>query len=141
MSARNICSTSRSICVTRSMAPFFSTRRWSMPASCMAPARVTAWTAVARNFGEIDSGTGGELLDHAHFHAPLGHARELHIVHEAAHEEDAASARLEDVLGREGVGDGLGLESLALVGDAHDQLRRLVDRGEGEFDGDDFGGI
>src|SRR5258706_2286089 len=94
-------STSPSMWVTRSMAPFFSTRRWSMPASCMAPAFITAWTAVARNSGGCCSATGAQLLHHPHFHAPVGRAAQLHVVHEAAHEEDAASAGLEHILGRQ----------------------------------------
>src|SRR5436190_12781309 len=106
-------STSRSICVTRSMAPFFSTWRWSMPASCIAPALMTAWMAVARKTGGIGSATGGQLLHHAHFHAAFRRAPELHLVHEAAHEEDPAAARLEHVLGCERVGDPIRLEALS----------------------------
>src|SRR6185436_14680006 len=97
MSARNMRSTSRSIWVTRSIAPFFSIWRWSLPAICIAPALITAWMAVARKIGGNDSATG-QLLHHADFHAPVRRALQLHDVHEAAHEEDAASAGLEDVL-------------------------------------------
>src|SRR4051812_4503789 len=103
------------------MVPFFSTRRWSMPASCMAPARITAWTAVARNFEAIGSGTGVELLHHAHFHAAARRPRELHVVHEAAHEEDAAPARLEDVLGGQRIGDLARVEAFTLIDDADDE--------------------
>src|SRR5438105_4302335 len=127
MRARNIRSTSLSTWVTRSIAPFFSTWRWSMPASCMAPAFITAWTAVARNRGAISSATGRQLLHHAHFHAPLRGTLQLDVVHEAPHEEDAAPARLEHVLGRERVGDLLGLEPFALVGDLDHQLGRRLD--------------
>src|SRR5262245_2505026 len=112
-----------------------------MPASCIAPALMTAWTAVARNFGAIASGTGAQLLHHADFHASARRARELHVVHEAAHEEDPAPARLQDVLGRERIGDGVGIEALALIGDANDELRGFVARREGEFDGDELAGI
>src|SRR5215212_9843168 len=100
MVARNSRSTCRSISVTRSMAPFLSTRM-SVPKrdSCTSPARITASIAVARNCGGIGSGTGRQLLDHPHFHAPLVCPAKGHIVHEVAHEKDAASARLENVLG------------------------------------------
>src|SRR3954471_903569 len=105
-----------------------------MPASCIAPARVPACTAVARNLGEMSSGT--ELLHHAHFHAAARRPRELHVVHEAAHEEDAAPARLEDVLGGQRIGDLARVEAFTLIDDADDELRGLVDRREGELDGD-----
>src|SRR5215203_1881695 len=118
-------STSRSIWVTRSMAPFFSTCKWSMPASCIAPALITAWMAVARKIGAIESATGGQLLHHAHLHSAGRRAVQLHVVHEAAHEEDSASARLQNVFRRERVGDGLRLEALALVRDADHELRRM----------------
>src|SRR5688572_32410005 len=141
MSARNMRSTSRSICVTRSIAPFFSTSRWWMPESCMAPALMTAWTAVARKSGEMTSATGRQLLHHAHFHAPLGGTLQLDVVHEAPHEEDAAPAGFEHVLGRERVGDLLRLEPFALVGDLDHQLGRGLGRREGELDGDEFAAV
>src|SRR5436190_23326027 len=100
----------------------------------MAPARMTAWTAVARNFGDVASGTGREFLHHAHLHAALRHPRELDVVHEAAHEEDAAAARLENVFRGERIRDCLRLEALALVGDPHDELLGLLDWREREFD-------
>src|SRR5260221_1371358 len=134
-------STSRSICVTRSMVPFFSTWRWSMPAICMAPALMTAWTAVARKSGAIGSATGRQLLHHAHFHAPFGGALQPHVVHEAAHEEDAAAAGLEHVLGRERIGDFERLEPLPLVGDLDHELGRRLDRREGELDRDEFAAV
>src|SRR6185436_1647145 len=112
-----------------------------MPASCMAPALTTAWTAVARKRGEIASATGPQLLHHADLHAAAGRPRELHVVHEAAHEEDAAAARFEDVLGRERIGDLAGIEAFALVDDADRELRGFVGGGEGEFDGDELAGI
>src|SRR5258706_3172029 len=129
-------STSRSICVTRSMVPFFSTCRWSMPAICMAPALITAWTAVARKSGEIASATGRQLLHHADFHAPVGSALQLHVVHEASHEKDAASAGLEHVLRGERVGNFLRLEPLTLVGDLDHELGRRLDGRECELDRD-----
>ena len=52
-------------------------------------------------------------------------APERHVVHEAAHEENAAAARLEQILGRQRIGNLLGIEALALVEHAHDQLARL----------------
>src|SRR5229473_1497674 len=134
-------STSRSICVTRSMAPFFSTWRWSMPAICMAPALMTAWMAVARKSGEIGSATCHQFLHHADFHAPLGGAVQLYVVHKTAHEEDAASAGFEHVLGRERVGNLRRLEPRALIGDLDHELRRRLHRGERELDGDDFAAI
>src|SRR5262245_55974995 len=105
-----------------------------MPASCIAPARMTACTAVARNLGEIAaSATGAQLLHHADLHAARRRPRELHVVHEAAHEEDAAAARLEDVLGLERIGDGVGVEAFALIDDADGELQGAVGGGEGEF--------
>jgi hypothetical protein len=53
---------------------------------------------------------------------PFLRAQVLHVVHEAAHEEDAAAARLEEVLGRERIGDLPGIEALALVEHADDEL-------------------
>src|SRR5438105_1083816 len=141
MSARNMRSTSLSICVTRSIAPFFSMWRWSMPASCIAPALIAAWTAVARNRGEIASATGRQLLHHAHFHASLRGTLQLDIVHEAPHEEDAAPAGFEHVLGRERIGHVLRPEPFALVGDLDHELGRRVDWREGEFDGDELTAI
>ena len=44
------------------------------------------------------------------------------VVHEVANQEDAAAAGLEDVFGRERVGDFFGLEALALVFDADHEL-------------------
>src|SRR5258708_19810952 len=131
-------STSRSICVTRSMAPFFSTWRWSMPAICMALALMTAWMAVARKSGEIGSATCRQFLHHADFHAPLGGAVQLHVVHETAHEEDAASAGFEHVLGRERVGNLRRLEPRALIGDPDHELRLRLHRREPEPAGASF---
>src|SRR5436190_8434267 len=112
-----------------------------MPANSMAPALITAWTAVARNSGETRSATGRQLLHHAYFHAPLRGTLQLDVVHEAPHEEDAAPARFEHVLGREGVGHFLWLEPFALVGDLDHELRRRVDRSKSEFDGDQLAPI
>src|SRR3954465_7503099 len=109
-----------------------------MPASCIAPALMTAWTAVARKIGGCASATGRQLLHHADFHAPFGSAIQLHVVHEAAHEEDAASAGLEDVFGSEGIGDGGRLEAFPFVLDADDQRGGRVGRIERELDGDEL---
>src|SRR5690606_23361328 len=57
----------------------------------------------------------GELLRHPDFHAAARYPAQLELVHEAANEEDAAPAALEDVLGRERVGDAVRIEALALV--------------------------
>src|SRR4051794_3670910 len=98
--------------VTRSIAPFLSMRRSAAPkcASCTRPARIAASIAVARKMGGTESGTAGsQFLDHAHFHAALGRPPERHVVHEAAHEEDAAAARFQQILGRERIGNLLGV--------------------------------
>jgi len=60
----------------------------------------------------------------------------LHVVHEAAHEEDAASARLQHVLGGERIGDLGRLETLPLIGDPDHELGRGLDGRERELDGD-----
>ena len=46
---------------------------------------------------------------------PSGARRSVHIVHEVADEEDAAAAGLEDVFGRQRVGDFFGIEPFALI--------------------------
>ena len=69
---------------------------------------------------------------------PSAAAPKGHVVHEVAHEKDAASARLEDVLGRQGIGDLFGIEALALVEDPDDQLARGGGRRHHELDGDDL---
>ena len=70
---------------------------------------------------------------------PCRSALQLHVVHEAAHEEDAAPAGFEHVLGREGIGDLLGLEAFALVGDLTTSSVGLSTGVNGELDGDEFG--
>src|SRR5690606_21845993 len=121
--------------VTRSMSPFFSICMASPTrAICTSPARITASMAVARYSGGIRSGTGSELLDHAYFHPAFRPAAHDDIVHEAAHEEDAASARLQDVLGGQGIGDFFGLEPFTLVDDADDELGGSDDGGDRELD-------
>ena len=89
----------------------------------MSPARRTASTAVARKRGSRH----GRLkpLHHAHFHAAPGRPLDPDVVHEAAHEEDAASARLQEVLGRERIGQRVGVEPVAVVPDA-DRAARSV---------------
>ena len=65
---------------------------------------------------------------------PSGALQQLDVVHEAANQEDAAAARFQHVLGRERVGDFLGLEALALVADADGEAGVLgIVRG-GELD-------
>src|SRR5688572_26432800 len=146
MVSRNARSIAMSTSVTRSMALFLS-MRMSRPseASCSSPARITASIAVARKTGAgppppglrgaDGSATRREVLDHAHFHASLGGPPEAHIVHEAAHEEDAATARFQQVLGRERVGDLLRVESFALIEHPDDELRGVRCRRERELDG------
>src|SRR5262245_29863333 len=85
--------------------------------------------------GGSESVTGRQLLHHADFHAPFGSAIQLHVGHEAAHEEDAASAGLEDVLGLEGIGDLIRIESVPFVPHPNDELGGRVERREGELDG------
>src|SRR5438093_6857790 len=136
MSARNSRSTRRSISVTRSIAPFLSTRM--APPRCaiwISPARMTDSTAVARKTGGSGSGTGRQLLDHAHFHAALCCTAQHDVVHETAHEEDAPSAGLQDVFWSQRIGDLFRLEALSLIEHAHDQLTRVHHRRKGELDG------
>src|SRR4029453_18293855 len=123
-----------SISVTRSIVPFLSIPL-SPPkrAICTSPARSTASTAVARKMGSGASGTGGELLDHPHFHTAFRRSLQRHIVHEAGHEKDAAAAGLQEVLGRERIGDFLGVEPFALIEHADDELLGLGDRREREL--------
>src|SRR5262249_43348238 len=70
-----------------------------------------------------------------------GRAFELHVVHEAAHEEDAAAARFEDVLGVEGIGNLVWVEAFTLIANAYYQLARRVAGHERELDGHDLGGM
>src|SRR5688572_14666609 len=134
MSARNSRSTRRSISVTRSIAPFLSTR--ITPPKCaiwISPARITDSTAVARKTGGSGSGTGRQFLDHAHFHAAFRCPAQHDIVHETAHEEDAPSAGLQDVLGSQRIGNLFRFEALSLVEHPHDQLARIHERRKGEL--------
>ena len=85
------------------------------------------------------AGVGGrQLLDHPHFHAAFRRLPQGNVVHEAAHEEDAAPARLEEILGGQRIGDFLDLEPLALIADEHDQFDRRLCRLERELDGDEL---
>ena len=89
-----------------------------MPAICMAPAVMTAWTAVARKIGGIGQPPAASFFTmRTSMPALRRRGAADDVVHEAAHEEDAAAAGLQDVLGRQRVGDLLGLEAFALVGD------------------------
>src|SRR5262249_7286635 len=56
----------------------------------------------------------------------------------AAHEKDAAAARLEDVFGSQRVGHLVGLEAFALIDDADDKLVRFGNGRHRELDGDDL---
>ena len=95
--------------VTRSMGPFsgpadpVENARWV--ARRTAPLR-PPWRG-ASDRGPI-SGIGRdgsrELLAHADHHAAFGPPRNRDVVHEAAHEENTAAARFEDVFGVERVG-------------------------------------
>src|SRR3954471_19955674 len=128
MRARKPRSTSRLISVPRSIAPFFSTRM--APPKCaiwICPARITDSIAVARNTGGTASGTIHQFLDHPHFHPALIRPPQFDVVHEAAHEEDAAAARFQHVLWSEWIGDLLGIEAFALIEDADDQLAGVIE--------------
>ena len=110
ISARNIRSTSTSTSVTRSIVPFLSTRTPDRSVtSWMSPARTTASMAVARKAGSgrhDAAGVGRATRFTIQISMPPSGARcSGDVVHEVADEEDAAAARLEEVLGREGIGD------------------------------------
>ena len=79
-----------------------------------------------------------DAFHHPHFHALGGPPLHLDIVHEAANEEDATAARLQEIFGRERVGDLLGIEALAFVLDPDDEFRRILCGHVREFDGDPF---
>src|SRR4029450_12418439 len=129
MSARNIRSTATSTSVTRSIVPFLSiVNDRPKCAICRSPACTTASMAVARRSGSSTrrrtSGAGGRglnALHHPDFHAAFRRPLQLHVVHEVADQEDAAAARLEEVLGIERVRDRLGVEPFALVAHANQQ--------------------
>src|SRR5581483_7451694 len=125
MTARHMRSHSRSTSVTRSISPFLATLNPdARRASWISPARRTISVAVARKTGS------GILrlraLDHHHFHAALRRALQHHLVHEAAHEEDAAPARLEQVLRRERIGQRGRIEAAALVAHLDGDAGRLA---------------
>ncbi len=60
------------------------------------------------------------MFDQREFGAGMQLAK-VYLIHEGADEEDAAAGAAQDVLGRERVGDGCGVESGALVCDADDE--------------------
>ena len=123
-------STARSTSVTRSIVPFLSTRSRgrSAPAGCRRrgarPRR--PWRGTA---GRGPSDVAGIRLGLRAWSRltmrtsmPPSGAPQDHVVHEAAHEEDAAPAGLEEVLGRQRIGDRLRVEPLALVAHADRQF-------------------
>src|SRR4029450_11053304 len=115
--------TPTSTSVTRSIAPFLLT--WmSRPhcASCRSPARTTASIAVVRYSGRLDA-TRLHALHHPDLHPAFRRALQPHIVHEVADEEDAAAARLEEVLGRKRIRHLLGIEDLPLLPEGDATLR------------------
>src|SRR4029453_4775282 len=69
-------------------------------------------------------GSGGDALQHADDRAAAGRERVLDLVHELAHEEDAAAVGLQQVLGSERVRHHAGIEALALI--AHLDLERAI---------------
>src|SRR5438093_8037055 len=125
--------------MTEPMGSFLSTCMSVLPkpAICSEPALTTTSMAVERKRGS--SGTevlvaGGAVawrlhpLYHADFHAAFRRGPHLDGVHEGANEKDAASARLQQVLGGQRIGEYGGIESCALVADPDRQLGLL---GEG----------
>src|SRR5260370_35605651 len=94
----------------------------------MSPARTTASTAVVRKRPDsagdnVSRGPGvRHALQHLDLHPALRRAPEPDVVHEVANEKDAAAARLEEVLRRQGIGNFLGLEAFALGPAANHQL-------------------
>ena len=105
--ARNMRSTQRSTSVTRSIAPFLSTRIERAERGEL---------NVASTKDGVD-GRGEQQRIERHRHSWCGDAlapcappcpppapADRHVVHEAAHEEDAAAARLQQVLGRQRIG-------------------------------------
>ena len=99
--------------MTRSIAPFLSTRTPAEPRHLDRRPRgrppPRRWRATT---GRGASSAAREPLHHAHFHPALRHPPERDIVHEVAHEEDAAPARLEHVFGSERIGDASGSNPL-----------------------------
>src|SRR5689334_5806525 len=96
-------------------------------AICRSPARTTASMAVVRKRGL--GATRLHALDHPDFHPAFRRALQPHVVHEVADEEDAAAARLEQVLRRERIREVLGIEAFALIAHADRQLRNALRRG------------
>ncbi len=87
-------------------------------------------------------GVGGlHALDHADFHAAFGDALQLHVVHEIANEEDAAAARFQQILRREGIRHFFGFEAFTLIADADAQFGNEVGGRGFEFDEDVFRGV
>src|SRR6185437_11863533 len=113
MSARNIRSTATSTSVTRSIVLFLSIRIARPKRSiCIAPARVTASTAVARKIG---SGRAMHTLDHPDLHAAFGRSVEVDDIHEVADDENPAPAPLQQVFRRERIFEGIGIEAGTFV--------------------------
>ena len=132
--------------MTRSIAPFFSTRT-PVPnlAICRSPARTTASIAVARNCGSGLPAVALAEADHAsafwsfltiRISMPPGDFLQHRFVHEVANEEDPAAARLEDVFGRQRIGHFFRHEPLALVFDANHELVGRRRRHRAELDDD-----
>ena len=65
---------------------------------------------------------------------PPGAGPERQVVHEAPHKKDASSARLEEVLGGQRIGNLDRIKALALIHDPHDHLRGLGKRREFKLD-------
>ncbi len=109
--------------------PFLSTRNPdSRRDSWMAPARRTIsdgggeenWIGPAHALRQFGSGRGA--LHHHHLHPAFRRALQVHFVHEAANQEDAAAAAFQEILRRQRVGHRCGVEPGAFV--AHADVRR-----------------
>src|SRR3954462_8527148 len=93
-------------------------------AICKSPARTTASTAVERYSG-LDA-TRQHALDHLDLHAAFGRALQVNGIHEIADQEDAAAARLQEILRRQRIRNLRRLEALALIAHLDRQLGNVV---------------
>src|SRR5262245_2267769 len=105
----------------------------------MSPALRTISTAVASRIGSGCVGSGnGDPLYHHHLHAAPGALPQLHLIHEASYEEDAATGGLEHVFRRERIGEDRGIEAAAFVAHRDGEAGRRLRIERGEFDVDAF---
>ena len=78
---------------------------------------------------------------HPDFHPAFGRVDELDVVHEAADQENAATARLQQIFGRQRIGDRRRIESLSLIADPDREIDRVRGPFGREFDEDMLAGI